>query len=438
MISYREKQLLMAQKMLQDESISSLEEAGKIVKDMKVGKKTEYILPERELIANFEELANLAESKGYSTYVRVEDILSSEEIAEIDRRKKEIDDQFKKKTGITNKKDLSFLAIAIALHVAKGLIFPIVAEKVGYGEGADKGARVDHDDKSMQNSVKKEKEKFRDKNKEKRGTGDWIELIFKTPAYDAMNGTANLGLEGKYHRLHTLGHDPILGWVFGTANILTDVMTLDDFRSFEVDRIPVLKVNQERPISTLNMFGDSINIVKDDPFYLIAALFAQAMHIKSDKDTKLGLPVPIIQALSNEKIKEFAGKLYKEYGYDFNCLARDAGVIAGSAAISIFFNLIISLTHSLFYDEKKDHSLDLYKVRTKKILLISNTIGSASNIIYAGITQNPKSLDIGGLLVTISRLFLDIRFITKIKQEFIEAEVNKNFEDELEKLNIEI
>ena len=44
-----------------------------------------------------------------------------------------IDDEFVKRTSIKNKTDLKFLAIAIALEVAKGLLIPIVAEKMGYG-----------------------------------------------------------------------------------------------------------------------------------------------------------------------------------------------------------------------------------------------------------------------------------------------------------------
>lgn len=49
-----------------------------------------------------------------------------------------------------------------------------------------------------------------------------------------------------------------------------------------------------------------------------------------------------------------------------------------------------------------------------------------------------KKLDVGGILVTITRLFSDIRFITKIKQEFIENKINSKFEQELEKLGIVI
>ena len=51
------------------------------------------------------------------------------------------------------------------------------------------------------------------------------------------------------------------------------------------------------------------------------------------------------------------------------------------------------------------------------------------------ITNNPKNLDLGGLLVTLSHLFMDLRFISRIKEEFIKQELNKDLIKELERLD---
>ena len=56
----------------------------------------------------------------------------------------------------------------------------------------------------------------------------------------------------------------------------------------------------------------------------------------------------------------------------------------------------------------------MYEVRTRKILLISGAIASASNIVEACILKNPKALDIGGLLVTASKLFTMPGFILNV------------------------
>ncbi|MDY4673607.1 MAG: hypothetical protein SO369_01275 [Treponema sp.] len=51
------------------------------------------------------------------------------------------------------------------------------------------------------------------------------------------------------------------------------------------------------------------------------------------------------------------------------------------------------------------------------------------------ITNNPKNLDLGGLLVTLSYLFMDLRFISRIKEEFIRQELNKDLVKKLEHLD---
>lgn len=67
----------------------------------------------------------------------------------------------------------------------------------------------------------------------------WTEIVYSSVPYDATKGSPaqNVKLEGKYHRYKTLGHDPILGWVFGTANILTDTITLNNFTSYRIEKM---------------------------------------------------------------------------------------------------------------------------------------------------------------------------------------------------------
>ncbi len=326
-----------------------------------------------------------------------------------------IDKQFKKKTSIVNKMDLAFLAVATTIMVAKGLLYPLISEKCGYGERADLSNRMEHNDKRIEKRHRQANDKYRDKKLEKHEKGEWIEVLYRTPPYDITVGSKEIGrnMEGKYHRIHTLGHDPILGWIFGTANIMTDIITYEDFVSYRVTRKP-MKITNTR-VSLIQMFLECLELMKKDSMYLPAALFAESQHLLSDKYTKLGLPIPILETFS----PELAGKLYKE-NYDQLCLERDIKIIGSSTTISLFFNMVIGLIHGLFYDAQKDGSRDLYEVRTRKILTYSNIMGSTSNIIETIITKKPKSLDIGGLLVTISRICMDVRFIYLLKREYIQ------------------
>ena len=65
------------------------------------------------------------EASAYSPdQIILEDIMTEEEIKNAFRELDEINEKFSKKTGIVNKTDLSFLAIATGLQVAKSLLFP--------------------------------------------------------------------------------------------------------------------------------------------------------------------------------------------------------------------------------------------------------------------------------------------------------------------------
>lgn len=365
----------------------------------------------------------------------LEDIMSEDEINYAFHELDEINKQFSKKTSIINKIDLSFLAVATALQVVKSLVFPYIAEKFDYGKSFDPAERLDHNDKSIERSHREANDKFRDKHSKKHEKGHWINILYQTVPYDITKGSKELGINmgGKYHRMYTLGHDPILGWVFGTANILTDCITFNNLHTNRISRVDPITGNKKMVITPEavfigQMFKECYEEVQADFLNLPAALFAQAQHLKSDEYTKLGLPVPFLSTIN----ENFANKLYSE-NYDALCLARDAKIVGVSFIVSKIFDIIISLTHGFF--RKPDEDKDLFEVRTRKILLISNSIASTSSIINSVITENPKNLDIGSLLNTVTHLFSDLRFIALIKREFIENEISDRLKIEISEID---
>lgn len=422
-----------------DSSLALLRSLGKNKEILKMSteiaeKGHDRPLEHRPQLETWEEIvkqANLHEPNP----VVLEDIMTESEIESAFEELDEINKQFSRKTSIINKTDLSFLAIATALQVAKSLVFPYVAEKFDYGKSFDPADRLDHNDKSIEKAHRDANDKFRDKHLEKHGTGHWINILYQTVPYDITRGSADLGINmgGKYHRMYTLGHDPILGWVFGTANILTDCITFNNFHTNRISRVDPITGGKKMVITPEvvpmgKMFSECYQDVKADYLNLPAALFAQAQHLKSDEFTKLGLPVPLLSSIN----ENFASKLYSE-NYDALCFARDAKIVGASFVVSKLFDIIITLTHGLF--RKEDEDKDLYEVRTRKILLISNSIASTSTIINTAITKNPKNLDIGSLLNTITHLFTDLRFIARIKQEFIENEISDRLMKEIAEID---
>lgn len=361
--------------------------------------------------------------------VVLEDIMSDREIQAAFEERDEIRRRFAEKTSIINSTDLSFLAVATALQVAKSLIFPYVAGVFNYGERDPMRKIYKHNAKEIKDTQNMANNGFIRRHWWREGRGRWVTILTQPPPYDITAGSRTLGINmggGNYHRMYTLGHDPILGWIFGTMNILTDIMTLNNFSSYRVSRNPMWITGELVPMGC--MIQESYEVAQADYLNLPAAVFAQAQHLESDKYTQCGLPVPLLSTFNEDAARKLYGKQY-----DALCFARDAKIVGASFIVSKLFDIVISLVHGLFCPEGEDK--DLFECRTRKILLISNSIASTSAIIHAGITSNPKNLDIGSLLNTVTHLFTDIRFILRVKQEFIDSEISSRLQKELDEVD---
>lgn len=351
----------------------------------------------------------------------------------------DIDKQFEVATGF-DKKDVAFLLLATALQVGRwvvlGEINGILSDKI-------KESRVAHDDKSIKDMEKEKRSDYEErhtnnKNIEKEEHRGWVSIISDSVPYDITKGSKDLGVNmgAGRHRIHTLGHDPVLGWIFGTMNILSDTITLDKTHMLRTFNVQMMKKPKMWTTETnmVSGFKKAYKSIQEDHNRLPAAVFAQAIHLKSDAFTKVGLPVPLLEAF----VPDFASKLYKE-SYDSLCLMKDIAVVGAQAVVSAVINMLISLIHGLYYDPSSCPNRDIYEVKTRKILMWSNIIASSSNVVaVAGMetaayfTENPELakkglqyLDIGGYIVTMYRLVSDTKFIHKVKKEFLEKEWNK-------------
>lgn len=383
-------------------------------------------------IPQWEDLVNEANLK-YVEDIELEDLLSKEEFQFCIEDVQRINDEFSKKTGIFNKKDIAFISIATALQTARWLIIQEICGDLG--EKAADNSRLNHNDKSIKDSIKSSNNSFQNffenhghkesANKYK----SWEQIIISSAPYDTAVESALFGenLEGAYHRYKTLGHDPILGWIFGTANFITDTCTLSNFHSYRISRIVVPHFSEPTNLGTI--FYETFDSIMEDWLRLPAGIFAQFVHLKSDFFTKLGLPVPIIETFS----ESLAGDLYKSQ-YDTLCLLRDIAIVGNQAAWSILINMVIGLIHGLFYTPS-DGDRKLYEVRTRKILSISNTLASSGNIAYAIASEDWRKLDAGGILVTLYRLFSDTRFMLRVKKDFIESKMDEVLQKEISELD---
>jgi hypothetical protein len=333
---------------------------------------------------------------------------------------KDIDRQFAAATKL-NKIDISFLFLAVALQVVRQYFLTNFKERLDDQTAAKqtKGHTEEHSDRSH-----------------KWYRPDLNEILSNPVPFDTTFGSPDFDLNmggGFNHRSSTLGHDPILGWIFGTMNIATSTVTLWNFDSYHVktgfDALKRAKDKITNKANTGKIVEVSaerlINEGTEGKIIIGSSLIKEAIHLKSDVNTKASLPIPVVSTISPALAKKLA---------DFGLDMANLNTVFSQAVLASFINTVIAMIHGLF--RKESESWSLYEVKTRKILSYSNIIASVSNIIAVTIgtavgvaTQNPdmvkKSLsylDIGGYMVTIYRIVTDYKFIEQIKQEFLEKE----------------
>ena len=401
-------------------------------------------ITEEELAAN--ELFN-----AYITERVANDIVNDQRIKEIinisvkeyGENLDRIDYEFKQLTKLQDS-DAAFLIGATALQVIRVLLINWLTKIELAGKGS-----LETSLKDLQKKIFKSFDKTPGENHLLYASKRHI-LENRGVPYDATSfADFNNGMfKGANHRFGTLGHDPLLGLIFGTANIMTNTITCPPSNSMfkGIDLGPktfnvVYDIGGQNPhIVSVDPFGVSAqfltplmlasaaNRILVEPDAAAAALIKQIIHIGTDLYTPMGIQLPfanlILDKATTEKLTSYVNM-------------GDIVKVGGQAAGAIAINWLVAALHgcSLFYkDNGTKFYSEMHQVRTKKILLISNSIATSSSVIQAAITKNPRNLDIGGAAVLIYRLFTDMKFISKLKQEFMTSELAKVYDQRVQGL----
>ncbi|WP_335871096.1 hypothetical protein [Bacillus sp. 2205SS5-2] len=212
-----------------------------------------------------------------------------------------------------------------------------------------------------------------------------LEKQFKVPYDASTNYNLNEyvdGLSSWFHRYHSLGHDPILGFIFGVFDIMTGRFTAIDRNGKVISQI-----------------------VRDVPegmtiFKAISQVFG---HMKSDVNTSMGLPVPMMTlfnklhfgSIGKEGLTmaEMARGMYAE-GYDFKhfCSMSIPTMIIEVIVRNSYFIKRLKEGHSI------KESIPVNGIRRKKpklqtMLFISHTICTAANGGKVYFTENPLAIN---------------------------------------------
>ena len=211
--------------------------------------------------------------------------------------------------------------------------------------------------------------------------------VSKVPydAQDNRNTTEYVeGLSAYYHRLLSLGHDPLLGLIFGVADILTGRMTTIDKTGKVVAQVMENYANRK----------------ESDVF---AAIVKQIIHFKSDITTSMGLPAPMMALFNflqfgeigeyDQTIAEIVQGMYYE-GYDF--------IHFCTLSIPVMIVEVVTRIGYAFKRIKEGHSIkesipfSLNHEKHPKLatmLFIGHSAATAVNAGKVYFTQNPMAIN---------------------------------------------
>ena len=192
------------------------------------------------------------------------------------------------------------------------------------------------------------------------------------------------GLSTYYHRLLSLGHDPLLGFIFGVIDILTGRMTTIDKAGNIVSQ--VMENYADRKESTI-----------------FAAIAKQILHFKSDITTAMGLPAPLMGLFNllqfgsigeeEQTIAEIVQGMYYE-GYDF--------IHFCTMSVPVMLTEVIIRLGYAFKRIKEGHAIkdsipiSLNREKHPKLatmLFIGHTAAAAINAGKVYFTKNPMAIN---------------------------------------------
>lgn len=258
-----------------------------------------------------------------------------------------------------------------------------------------------------------------------------LERQFKVPYDASTNYNLNEyvdGLSSWFHRYHSFGHDPILGFIFGVFDIMTGRFTAIDKNGKVISQI----VGDTQEGMTI--------------FKAIGQVFG---HMKSDVNTSMGLPIPMMTLFNKLQfgsigeggltVAEVARGMYAE-GYDFKHFC--------SMSIPTMIIEVIVRISCCIKRLKEGHtlkeSIPINGIHRKKpklqtMLFISHTICTAANGGKVYFTQNPLAINYSEWMAFTKYSFSQLKWTLyekpNLRDEYVDGKLNEKWDSLLSMIN---
>lgn len=238
-----------------------------------------------------------------------------------------------------------------------------------------------------------------------------------------------VGLSAYYHRLLQLGHDPVLGFVFGVLDILNGTMTTID-------------KNGKIVCQVMENYADR---KESDVF---SAIFKLLLHFKSDITTSMGLPAPMMSLFNllqfgsirkeEQTIAEIVQGMYYE-GYDFiHFCSMSVPAMITEIIVRLGYSIKrIKEGHSV--SESIPFSLDREKnPKLSTMLFIGHSAEVAINAGKVVFTENPMAINYSQWIAFAKYSYSQLKWGLITKPKLRDEYVLEKVHDELNEVLVDI
>lgn len=401
------------------------------------------VLPEDfDFEKDFSRLVKEAHAAGF-TKVYPEQLLTPEEMAHAEAAADLLDEEFAKATNL-NKKDMAVLFAAAGIRVVCHFLLKKLqtflptaeaaqpAQEASAGTGIiDAGQGVD-----IESLLKNAAQQMDTGGNGHQAAGD----PFSPVRVHLLDRATILAQEAPFdirdgdvlRRKDIVAYHKYLGWLAGIANILTDTVTTYDAKSYSVYRSPGGgKPAIDREVSTVkDVLFPVAREVTSQKELVVAATLQEALALGFGKADPTNIRALYAQAM---EVESKAAALAEKSRELLSLYASELCEMVGGFTVIALINTVVAAVHSLLYEEK-DGDLELYAVRTNKVILYSGLFATVINSLPAVVEENILELDFAGILTGCASLFRSTRFWLDAKTNFLVRRYRSELDGEVKKI----
>ena len=349
----------------------------------------------------------------------LKELFTTKELADQEKVVRDLNDAYREIHRL-DKTDIVICAFAGILAAAVDLLFVGIPQKGP--EGLEARPLGDYVRKHFENAFPPEE----------------MERLARLPEakvpYDAPYNTnfTTVEVEGLWptmHRLYSLGHDPLLGFAVGVHDILTGKMTtIDKSGAFVMQSIDRYAGREECTV--------------------YAALCKQLLHFKTDVNTAMGLPAPLMglfNLLQFESIGEddltiaeiVQGMYYEGYDFIHFCAQTIPVALAEMTVRLLYFSKRVHEGHptkeSIPFSTKRDSHPKL-----STMLFIAHSIATGVDAGRVLFTKNPMEISYPQWIMFANYSFMQAKWMLVSKPTEQHRYVMESIDEEFQAIADEI